>query len=120
MPVVAIVNTTSRPATYVLLALGEVVKEEMAMVGAAMLRFEPLSGLVVDGALATTRIRYAVPLATVEGNVALIVPAAVAVRVPIEVGVVKLPLPSLNCAVKMLPDVNLPVMVKLTCSWPSG
>ena len=65
-------------------------------VGVLMVIFTPLSVPVTEGLLATTLILYTVPDAVPAGITALIVPEVVAVRVPMLVGVAKLPDALLN------------------------
>ena len=48
------------------------------------------------------------------GIVALILPEVVLLKVPIFTGEAKLPVASLNCGVKMLPALKVPVAVKGT------
>jgi hypothetical protein len=69
--------------------------------------------LIVDGLLPTTRIRYPVPPESPEGTVALIVPELLDTRLPITVGLVKLPELLLNSAVKVLLEKE-PVLVYTT------
>lgn len=81
------------------------------IVSALIVRFTPLLLPVVTGLELTTRILYAVPLAVVNGMVALIVPALVDVSVPIFTGLAKLPVASDNWAVNIFPTVNVPLIV---------
>jgi hypothetical protein len=55
--------------------------------------------------------RYKVPATVDEGMVAVMVPAAVLVRVPIATGLVNAPALLLSCAVNRLPAVKLPEIV---------
>ena len=66
---------------------------------------------VITGVLLTTLMRYKVPATVDEGIVAVMVPAAVLVRVPIATGLVNAPALLLSCAVNTLPAVKLPEMV---------
>jgi hypothetical protein len=80
-----------------------------------MVRFAPLSAPVVAGLEATTRILYPAPAVVPAGIVAVI--GVVLVKednVPIETGAAKLPLALDSCAVKTLPLIKLPLMVKFT------
>jgi hypothetical protein len=63
---------------------------------------------VFTGALLITRILYPAPVGVFEGIVAIMVPAAVDVSVPMFTGLVNEPVALLNCAVKTLPAVNVP------------
>jgi hypothetical protein len=74
----------------------------------------PLSEPMILGLLLTTLILYPLPLAAPPGIVAEMVPLEVDVSVPIFVGLAKLPLLLLNCAVKTLPELKVPVAVKGT------
>ena len=87
------------------------VKVGAAKASALIVRFEPLLLPVIAGVELTTLILYAVPEACVKGIDAVIVPALIAVRVPIVTGLVKLPEASDSCAVKTFPAVNVPLMV---------
>jgi len=78
---------------------------------ALMISVEVLAVPVIAGVLLTTLTLYPVPLAVADGMVAVIEPATTAVSVPIFTGAVNAPAASLNCAVKILPAVNVPVMV---------
>ena len=78
---------------------------------ALTVKFTPLSLPVTTGLLETTLTRYPVPDACPPGIVALIVPAAVEVIVPIVTGLANEPLASDNCAVKIFPALKVPVMV---------
>ena len=55
----------------------------------------------------TIRILYPVPKGVLEGIVATMVPPVAEVRVPIAVGLVKLPAALLSCAVNIFPAVNV-------------
>jgi hypothetical protein len=66
---------------------------------------------VITGVLLTTLMRYKVPATVDEGMVAVMVPAAVLVRVPIATGLVNAPALLLSCAVNRLPAVKLPEIV---------
>jgi hypothetical protein len=74
----------------------------------------PLFAAVIAGELDTTRTRYPVPVAVPAGIVALTVPDAVAVTLPIVTGLVNDPLASDSCAVTVLPPAKVPVIVKGT------
>ena len=78
---------------------------------ALMISVDVLVVPTIAGVLLTTLILYPEPLAVADGMVAIIEPATTAVTVPIFTGVVNAPAASLNCAVKILPAVNVPVMV---------
>ena len=70
---------------------------------------------VVAGLSEITRIKYPVPASVAAGIVILMVPAlAVEVKVPILVGLAKLPVASDSWAVYTFPALNVPVEVKST------
>ena len=79
-----------------------------------IVKFAPLSLPVTSGFEDITLILYPVPDAVFEGIVALIVPELVLVSVPMLTGLEKLPLELESCAVKMLPALKVPDMVKGT------
>jgi hypothetical protein len=66
---------------------------------------------VTTGLLATTLILYPFPVAALAGIVEATVPALTEVKAPIATGLAKLPLASLNSAVKTLPGLKVPVFV---------
>jgi hypothetical protein len=66
---------------------------------------------VIVGELLTTLMRYPEPCTVAEGMVAVMVPAAVLVSVPIATGLVNKPALLLSCAVNTLPAVKLPEIV---------
>ena len=78
----------------------------------------PLSVPVVEGFEATTRILYPVPPTVEDGIVAEIVPGLAPFSVPMLVGLPKLPEELLNCAVKTLPLLYVPVIVNETETAP--
>ena len=100
--VVAPVNTTLPP-------LQKVVAPPAVIVGVVGNTFTViLVGLlvpVIAGVLLTTLMRYPKPCAVDEGMAAVIVPAAVLLRVPIFTGLVNAPALLLSCAVNTLPEV---------------
>lgn len=81
---------------------------------ALIVKLLPLSVPVVAGLLLTTLILYPLPVGVAPGIVAAMVPLPVEVKVPILVGLEKLPLALLNCAVKTFPGLKVPVAVKGT------
>jgi hypothetical protein len=106
-PETAAVSVTGLPAHTVVV--------EAVITGAVGNAFiEMLDGLlvpVIAGVLLTTLMRYNVPATVDEGIVAVMVPAAVLVRVPIATGLVNEPVLLLSCAVNTLPAVKVPVIV---------
>ena len=78
---------------------------------ALMLSVDVLAVPVIEGVLLTTLILYPEPVVVADGMVAVIEPATTAVSVPMFTGAVNEPAASLNCAVKILPAVNVPDMV---------
>ena len=85
-----------------------------AVLFALIVMLAVLAEPAMAGAELTTRMRYAVPAAVPVGIRALMVPAAVELRVPIFTGLTKDPAASLSCAVKTFPAVKEPVIVKGT------
>jgi hypothetical protein len=76
--------------------------------------------LVSTGLLLTTLIWYPAPGVVLPGIVAVIVPDAVPLSVPIFTGLAKLPEALLSCAVNTFPPLTGPETVKLTASVESG
>ncbi len=73
-----------------------------------------LTGLVTAGLEATTRMRYPVPAAWFVGIVTGMLPAAVAVTVPITCGEPEnTPAASDNCAVNVLPVKNAQLLTNV-------
>ena len=76
-----------------------------------MVMLAPLSLPVTTGVELATRMRYALPAAVPLGMVAAMVPAAVAVNVPMLVGLAKEPVELESWAVNTLPAVKVPTQV---------
>src|SRR6266496_1948156 len=85
-----------------------------AVIGVPIAILAPLSSPVMAGLLLVTRIRYAVPAAVFAGMIALILPLVVPFRVPMFTALVKSPFAALNCAVKIFPVLNVPVVMNGT------
>ena len=80
-----------------------------------MVKLLPFVEPVTAGLELTTRMRYKLPVGVLQGMVQLIIPELAALfKVPIGVGVAKLPVASDNWAVYMFPNPKVPVEVTTT------
>jgi hypothetical protein len=107
LPIVGVfpVSVAEVPQTLWLFPASDVVGAKL------IVRLEPLSVPVVAGLLPITLILYEVPAADGSPTELTIVPAAVDVNVPIVVGEANEPEASDSWAVKIFPEVNVPLMV---------
>ena len=103
----------SFPALQLEPLLQVVMLEGQAPITGAVLTvmFAPLSLPVTTGVEETTRILYPAPATVPPGRVELMEPLVVLDNVPMLTGVAKLPVASLNCAVKILPELKVPTAV---------
>ena len=102
------VNVTFVPTQMLFPGFAETLT--LALTDGVMVRSAPLSEPVTTGLELTTRILYAVPKRVACGMVAEIVPAVVVVSVPIFTGLAKLPAEFESCAVKIFPELAVPVV----------